>query len=466
MLLCAFSAVGANDNTRVKALKVDRASDRLLVTMTIDANDLGDDTNRESWLTPMLTNPGGDTLRLPSVMVGGRNRYYRALRQGVSVPLYRGGTIDYSAVVPYKKWMETADLTLQRKETGCCSTDTLVAEVPLSRLDFCERTFEPQFAYVAPVAEAVKARELSGRAFVDFPVNRTEIYPEYRGNVRELAKIRAGIDSVRLDPDVTVRGITLKGYASPEGPWDNNVRLAKGRTAALRAYVEDLYDFPRSVYSTAYEPEDWEGLIAWLRANNIENREGLLEIATDNSLAPDVRDARLKSRYPVQYALLLSEVYPALRHTDYTISYIIRSYDDPQTILDMVHTKPQNLSLNEFFVAAKAVESGSKEYDYIFETAARMYPDSEVANLNAANAAMQQGAYDNAERYLDKAGEGADAVYARGVLEALRGNYTAARYFFERASRLKVAAAPAAIEQLDEIEEFNRGIDNTSDEKY
>lgn len=456
--LCLPAAVSADDNARVlvKTLKVDRSSDRLLVDMTIDANDLGKKTNRESWLTPTLSTEDGQYyIELPSVMVGGHNRYYQALRRNVTAPLYRGGTIDYSAIVPYEKWMESADLTLVRKETGCCGSDTLLTETPLARLDFRPREFRPQFQYVAPTSEAVKARQLAGRAFIDFPVNRTEIFPDYRGNTRELAKIRAGIDSVRLDKDITVKGITLKGFASPEGPYNNNVRLAKGRTQSLKKYVEGLYDFPASIYSTAFEPEDWEGLIAWLNSNTIENKEGLLAIATDNSLQPDARDAKLKKTYPTQYAYLLKNVYPALRHTDYTIDYVIRSYSDPKEILRLVHEKPQNLSLNEFFLAAKALEPGSKDYDYVFETAARMYPDSEVANLNAANAAMLAGAYDNAARYLSKVGDSADAVYAKGILAALQGDYEKAKELLNQAARLRVADAPAAVKQIEDIENFN-----------
>lgn len=465
-LLCASAASAAiADQARVSNLKVDRSTDRLLVDMTIDADDLGRKTNRESWLTPVLTTPQGDTLRLPSIMVGGRNRYFQAQRRHETAPLYRGGRIDYKANVPYASWMESADLSLERRDAGCCGAEQLLTTVPLRQLDFRPRVFTPNFNYIAPAAEAVKARELSGRAFVDFPVNKTVIYPDYRSNTRELAKIRAGIDSVRQDKDITVRGITLKGFASPEGPWNNNVRLAKGRTESLKKYVEGLYDFPSSIYSTAYEPEDWEGLVAWLRANSIADREGLLAIATDTSLAPDARDARLKSQYPAAYARLLREVYPALRHTDYTIAYTIRSYNDPQEILKLVYSKPQNLSLNEFFVAAQNVERGSKEYDYIFETAARMYPDSEIANLNAANAAMAQGAYDNAARYLAKAGEGSEAVYARGILAALQGDYAAARPLFEQAARLRVADAPAAISQIEEIEAFNAGLSTSPENK-
>ncbi len=459
-LTCSPATIAADDSSRVdvKSLKVDRSSDRLLIDMTIDANDLGKKTNRESWLTPVLSTPDGAYyMELPPVMVGGHNRYYQALRRNVTAPLYRGGTIDYSTVVPFEQWMESADLTLLRKETGCCGSDTLLTETPLAKLDFRPRVFQPQFQYVAPTAEAVKARQLAGRAFIDFPVNRTEIYPDYRGNMGELAKIRAGIDSVRLDKDITVNGITLKGFASPEGPYNNNVRLAKGRTQALKQYVEGLYDFPASVYSTAYEPEDWEGLIAWLKANPIENRDALLAIATDNSLQPDARDARLKKSFPTQYAYLLANVYPALRHTDYTIDYTIRSYTDPQEILRLVYDRPQNLSLNEFFIAAKTLEPGSKEYDYVFETAARMYPDSEVANLNAANAAMQAGAYDNAARYLAKAGDGADAIYGKGILAALQGDYEKAKELLNQAARLRVADAPQAIKQIEDIESFNNG---------
>ncbi len=80
-----------------------------------------------------------------------------------------------------------------------------------------------------------------------------------------------------------------------------------------------------------------------------------------------------------------------------------------------------------------------------------MYPDNEVANLNAANAAMSRGDLDSAARYLDKAGDSPEAIYARGIYNALAGDFAKARSFFIQAARLKVADAPAAIEQLNEV---------------
>lgn len=456
----ALPALGnADDSSRVSALKVDRSTDRLLVNMNIDADDLGRKSNRESWLTPVLTQTAEDgtvnTLRLPAVLVGGRNRYYQALRHDAGVPVYRGGVIPYAANVQWEPWMETAVLSLERRECGCCGQPESLTVTTVDTFDFKPRVFRPRFQYVRPTAEMIKQRELKGRAFIDFPVNRTEIYPDYRSNPRELAVIRATIDSVRLDPDVSVKAMTFKGYASPEGPYNNNVRLAKGRTESLKNYVQGLYHFDPSVITTSYEPEDWEGLRRFMETSGLENRQAILNVI-DSDLAPDAKDQKLRRDFPVQYAFLLKEVYPGLRHTDYTISYVIRSYNDPKEILKLVYSRPQNLSLNEFFVAAQNVPQGSEEYNYIFETAARMYPQDEVANLNAANAAMQQGALDNAAAYLAKAGDSPDAIYARGVLAALSGQYRKALEFFGQAARLKVAPAVDAINQINEIIAFNQ----------
>ncbi len=190
----ALSAYAApEESAQVSALKVDRSTDRLLVNMTIEATGLGKKSNRESWLTPVLTDTTADgtvnLLRLPSIMVGGRNRYYQALRRGVDVPVYRGGKIDYAANVAWEPWMETAYLSLERLECGCCGADSLFSDTPLTVLDFVPRKFSAPLQYLAPVTSAddtVKRREILGRAFIDFPVNRIEIYPDYRSNPRSL----------------------------------------------------------------------------------------------------------------------------------------------------------------------------------------------------------------------------------------------------------------------------------------
>ena len=63
-----------------------------------------------------------------------------------------------------------------------------------------------------------------------------------------------------------------------------------------------------------------------------------------------------------------------------------------------------------------------------------MYPTDETANLNAANCAIMRGDYKEAASYLAKAGDTAQAIYARGVLAAKTGEYARAKDLFEQAS--------------------------------
>ena len=461
----ATPLLAANNRTQLNAkatgISVERSENKLFVSADIDIQDIRRGTNRELWITPEVV-ADDNTEKLPAVVLAGRNRFFQAQRLDLPAKEnytllrdnYKDPSYTYTATVPYEKWMHGALLKVVLELRGCCSDSIERQEILLTNINVEPpvEKFVPVFNWITPTPEEHKTRELRGQAYIDFPVNKTVIYPDYRRNTVELTKIRATIDSVHQDPDITITALSIKGYASPEGPWNNNVRLAKGRTAALKTYVEELYHFDKDFIKTDYDPEDWGGLRAYVEKSQIANREGILELI-DSDLEPDKKDAKIKATYPQQYAFLLAEVYPALRHSDYRIEYNIRSFTDPAEIRQLVRTNPQKLSLNEFFIAAKSLPTGSNEYNYIIETAARMFPDDEVANINAANAAMQQGAFDNAQTYLAKAGDGAEAIYARGVLAAMKGEYDKARTLMQQAARLKVAPAADALKQLEKIGE-------------
>ena len=87
--------------------------------------------------------------------------------------------------------------------------------------------------------------------------------------------------------------------------------------------------------------------------------------------------------------------------------------------------------------------------------AVRLYPDAPEANLNAAVTALSFDDLDNAARYLPKAGDSAEAVYARGILAAKQGDCTSARNLLVKASQMGLAEADAAIKSLDEWVEWS-----------
>ena len=475
-----------------------REGNNIFVDMQIDLSQVKMKSNVETVYTPMFVN-GTDTLRLTSFVIAGRNRLYWDRRNDAMTPvtfykkkLVNGnvlgvdgnnpgimvkptsvgsatgetGLYDITEYTMYRDWMETALFTIDTENIGCanCIRDAEDTNTPLAQNDFVIRTFSPEFIYVTPVAEAIKMREISARAFIDFVVNRIEINPTYRRNPQELAKIRATIDSVKNDKDINITALHINGTASPEGSYQNNIRLAKGRTEALKEYVQSLYRFPAGFITTSYEPVDWRGLAQFLEMVQSLSEHGTFHVedvnqngpggldsirfdqfqninfdpATINSILPHAanilaivdsdiepyaRNRKIQTTYPGEYDWLLKNVYPALRHSDYRIQFEVKTYTEVSEILEVMATKPQNLSLAELFVAANSQEPGSELYNKAFELAVTMYPEDETANLNAAVAAMQRGDMIQAQRYMSKVTqETPEADYAKAMLLYLQGS--------------------------------------------
>ncbi len=445
-----------NGQIEIKDLNIARNEGNLFLSMRMDVTALDVKSDEEIILTPALKSSEETFVNLPAVRINGRNRYYHHLRNDKLADepyFYRTGKVDeihYQAMTPYAEWMDNASVVMGEDLCGCCSELLMNNDDLLTQLDMAPKVFEPLFVYVQPEVETVKTRNVKGSAFIDFPVNQTVIYPEYRNNPSELKKIQQTIDVVKNDPDTKITAISIKGYASPEGSYANNTRLAKGRTEALKKYVQELYHFDPSIFTTAYEPEDWEGLERYVEASDLADKEGILDLIAGDE-EPDRKDASIKRRYPDTYAFLLKNCYPALRHSDYTVEYIVRSYTDVEEAKRIMKTAPGKLSLQEFYTIANTYESGTPAYNEVFETAVRMYPDDETANLNAANVAMNKRDLTAARNYLEKAGTGKEAEYARGVLAALEGNYAEAQTHLQQAKAMGVSEADNCLKQIEDI---------------
>lgn len=439
----------------VENFNMNRNGKYLTVTMDIDLSELDVNSNRAVLLTPRLAN-GTDSIDLPSVGIYGRRRYYYYIRNGISTisgeteksfkASDKPGQLEYDNHIPYENWMDGATLKFHRSDWGCCQEILAEYEGLLGRH---REVFFPELVFVQPKAEVLKSRSLSGSAYIDFPVNRTVIYPDYRRNTVELGKIQATIDSVRSDKDVTITSVWLKGFASPESPYKHNTDLAIGRTAALKKHIGQLYHFADNIIQTDYEPEDWAGLRRFVEQSNIDHRTEILAMI-DSDMEPDAKEAKIKRTYPQEYRFMLQNFYPALRHTDYRIDYNIRTFSEADEIRRIMEEQPQKLSLNEFYLVAGKYEPGTDEFTEVFDTAVRMFPNDEIANLNAANAAIRRDDFGTARRYLDKAGDSAEAVYARGALAVREGYIDTARRYLSKAKEMGLEKAALTLKELDE----------------
>ena len=312
--------------------------------------------------------------------------------------------------------------------------------VRLNKLKDC-----PPLPLIMPDPEEEKLRRIQGRAFLDFPVNEIVIYPEYRNNPAELARIRRSVDSAMFDKSVVITRIILHGYASPESPYSNNTRLAKGRTEALKSLLIRRYGFESNVFVTDYTPEDWENLRSFLVNTEgrkvkgdywydnkdfvetpeapeilLSHRSELLKVI-DRPMDPDAKEELLKKVGGGEpYQWLLRHVYPGLRHTDYIIEYRVKPFSVEKG-RKLIYSHPEALSMEEMYQVALSYEEGSEEWYDALLIAVMRYPDDQTANLNAACACVMTKHLKDAKKYLKKAGNTSEARYVNNVVRAMEG---------------------------------------------
>ena len=448
---CAEGTQPTRQSVAVTTRSAEQVGTDLVLRLDLDLTPLRVSKSQSVVLTPVVVK-GDSTRALPAVVVNGRQRHvlYQRLRRPATEREVRRAngttqTVDYTAATPYAHWMKGARVQLVSDSCGCgWSNLGPASRQPLTMIDP-----EWPLAFVTPQAEE-KHYALNGSAYLDFPVSRTEIYPDYRKNPRELEKIFRTIQAVKDDPNATITHIAIHGYASPESPYDNNTRLANGRAAALRDYVCRLMALPAGIFDIQATPEDWDGLRRYVAdSTGITHRDAILRLI-DSDLEPDAKEARIKTDYPDDYQYMLREWYPALRHSDYEVRYTVRSFTVEEA-KQLLRTKPQQLSLNELYLVAQTCEPGSEEYEEVFQTAVRLFPDSPEANLNSANVALRENRLKEAAAYLAKAGDAPAAEHARGVLAAKEGHYDEARRCFTAASKAGVPEAAEALSILADL---------------
>lgn len=424
----------------VKEKNAERVGEDLVITMKADISSMQISRNQSLVCTPLVES--GDSVRaLAPIIINGKVRHIlyermeRTDKKELEIRRYNDTEqqVDYLARTPYADWMEKADVTLVMDDCGCGWKALSQNRDKLFALNFAEPVvIDPMLVYVKPAPEEVKARHLDGSAYLDFPVNQITINPDYRNNSAELKKIQQTVEAVKNDPYATITSLSIKGYASPEGTYKGNAYLAENRAKALLNYVKDHYDLSGVELTVDFEPEDWEGLEAAVEKGNLPDKEELLAIIRADEPADwDAREWKLKSlNGGSSYKILLRDVYPSLRHSDYRVNYHIRNFSVDEA-KQIIQSDPSKMSLNEMFLVAETYETGSEPFNEVFEVAVRMYPDDPVSNLNAAISAINTRQLGKAKRYLAKANDCPEKQLAEASILMLEGKTDEARTLLE-----------------------------------
>ena len=329
MLLMAV-VTRAQAPVRADSVRLARCGEHVQLTLAVTL-DGGELPRRDVVvLTPRLVG-AADSIDFPPIVVFGRNAYYHDVRQGTvtgEIPAdayrvrYKGvpRSEHYARTVAWQPWMEHSQLKLILQRGTPCDQRSLSVTTTDG---FDVAPPDTTITWTTETQAQVATDTVKGEARIQFVVNKTEFNPSLATNRTELERIRASIDSVRTNPDITDTHYYIKGYASPEGPYANNVRLAKGRVECLRQYIINNWGVPPEQVDTADEPEDWGGMRNYVTAHrdDIANADDILRIIDGDDADPDHKLAVIEQRYPKSYRLLLQECFPALRRTEYIISY-------------------------------------------------------------------------------------------------------------------------------------------------
>ena len=247
---------------------------------------------------------------------------------------------EYLATVPYEHWMLDGRIELREQVYGCvnCSEGKAEQVLPGNILP----AFIPDYRIctIVPEPEPVKVRAETRTARLQFRQDSYRILPGYKDNRSELDTVSHSIQLVEDNEDVSITGIFITGYASPEGTVAHNLKLSENRAKALADYICRHDKFDPAMIHVDWKGEDWEGFRLVLdKFPGLLKRGEVVRIIDECTGDRDVCEKQLQELVPADiYHRLLNEIYPLLRRNEYKIEYNVRNFnlDEARRMVDEV----------------------------------------------------------------------------------------------------------------------------------
>lgn len=415
-------------------------------------------------LTPVLVSKDGSREHaFPPIVIDGGTRnkvYLRAQRlESVDLPPYhdemskviirrRNGeeqTYDYAATADYARWMLNGSIEMREEVHGCVNCQTGTSQYQYLETVIPEFIPDYRFDLIEPEIETVKVRAETRTARLQFRQDSHRILPDYKNNRAELDTVSNSIQLVQNNADVSITGIYVTGYASPEGTVSHNLVLSENRARALADYIVRENDIDGDLLHVAWIGEDWKGLRMELENfPKLLKRDEVYRVIDECTGDRDACEERLKEIEPAAiYERLLNEVYPRLRRNEYRIEYNVRNFDINEA-RRMLEERPDLLSLAEIYRVAALSEKGSPEYVKAMGVAARYFPSSPAVLNDSAMASIEAGDCAAAVKLLEGSTvtqTNASLLNTLGVAYAGAGEPHKAREAFVRAAEKGSAAA-------------------------
>jgi len=349
-----------------------------------------------------------------------------------------GGHYTMKTSFPYEAAMQkselflTFDAKLGKKQVDVPAIK--VADGVIATSELYHRTLSSAQPCVAPDAFQ-RVVEQKQEANIKFLIQQAELRKsELQNNtVQEFVNLLKRISSDR--ENLMLSGVEVSAYASPDGGFALNEKLANKRQTNTEEYVKKQMKQANMEgdVEANYTAQDWEGFQQLVQASDIQDKEVILRVLSMYK-DPQEREQQIKNMSH-GFRELADGILPELRRARLTINYETLGRDD-ETIFNQYKSDASKLSVEELIYAASIAETPA-EQENILKTTVRLYPKDARAYNNLAALAYSKGNYDEAQRYLAQAaGTGAACAETKanqGLLALQNGDVKAAENYIGQA---------------------------------
>lgn len=249
---------------------------------------------------------------------------------------------------------------------------------------------------------------------------------------------------------MVLNNIEVSAYASPEGTFAVNNRLASGRQDVSEQFVRQQLRFSNlnAHVDTRYTAEDWEGFQQLVRASDIQDKDVILRVL---SMYEDPEEREQQIRNMSQAFRELSEgILPELRRARLIANYEVVGRSDAE-ISQQMKADPTKLSIEEMLYAA-TLTNDQNEQMAIYQEAVKEFAADPRAYNNIGRIYFMQGNYDRARKFFQQAlsiDNKLDEANANlGLMELMNGNVAEAQNYIASASGSPVTAEAVAVLHL------------------
>ncbi|MBR5655963.1 MAG: hypothetical protein IKW98_04675 [Prevotella sp.] len=239
-------------------------------------------------------------------------------------------------------------------------------------------------------------------ANVKFLVNQAILrQSELKNNsVQEFVKLLQRINADRGET-LDITNVEVEAFASPEGGFSYNDRLASKRQDVSEDYVKQQLKKNQvdAAIDAHYTAQDWDGFQQLVQASNIQDKDVILRVLSMYK-DPEEREQQIRNM-SAGFQELASGILPELRRSRMTINYNVVGRSDDE-IKQQYASDPTKLSVEEMLYAATLEDDLAKK-EQIYKTAAKFFDRDYRAYNNLAVLEFNNGNDMAAKTYLEQA---------------------------------------------------------------